>query len=179
MFALSDEDLRRRILGCADGPASFNAEISASGGHVVSCDPLYRFCAVEIRQRIDETFQKVIEQTRDNADEFVWNERISDVAALGRIRMKAMQQFLADYKHGKAKGRYVVAELPALPFEDQSFEIAVCSHFLFLYSEQFSEDFHVQSIRELCRVSQDVRLFPLLELGSNPSRHVCARWFPD
>jgi hypothetical protein len=25
MFALSEEDLGRRVLGCADGPASFNA----------------------------------------------------------------------------------------------------------------------------------------------------------
>jgi hypothetical protein len=26
MFVLSSDDLRLRILGCADGPASFNAE---------------------------------------------------------------------------------------------------------------------------------------------------------
>ena len=85
-----------------------------------------------------------------------------------------MRQFLADYGAGKAAGRYVEAELPALPFEDDTFDLAVCSHFLFLYSDLLSEDFHVESIRELCRVSREVRLFPLLELGSVPSRHAQA-----
>lgn len=50
----------------------------------------------------------------------------------------------------------------------------VCSHFLFLYSEQLPQSFHEESIRELCRVGRDVRIFPLLELGSVPSRHVVA-----
>jgi len=32
MFAFSATDSRKRILGCGDGPASFNAELSNSGG---------------------------------------------------------------------------------------------------------------------------------------------------
>jgi hypothetical protein len=31
MFALTEEQFRMRILGCADGPASFNAEATALG----------------------------------------------------------------------------------------------------------------------------------------------------
>ena len=31
MFALSDDDLTLRILGCGDGPASFNAEANRRG----------------------------------------------------------------------------------------------------------------------------------------------------
>lgn len=45
MFALSDEDLNRRILGCGDGPAAFNAGLTGRGGSVVSVDPLYAFSA--------------------------------------------------------------------------------------------------------------------------------------
>jgi hypothetical protein len=41
MFTLTDEDLNLKILGCADGPASFNAEMRQRGKEVVSCDPLY------------------------------------------------------------------------------------------------------------------------------------------
>ncbi len=29
MFALSEEELQKRILGCGDGPASFNAEMTS------------------------------------------------------------------------------------------------------------------------------------------------------
>jgi hypothetical protein len=32
MFSLGDDDLSRRILGCGDGPASFNQELTARGG---------------------------------------------------------------------------------------------------------------------------------------------------
>ncbi|MEJ2690734.1 MAG: SAM-dependent methyltransferase, partial [Deltaproteobacteria bacterium] len=32
MFALSKADLQGRILGCGDGPASFNASLSRQGG---------------------------------------------------------------------------------------------------------------------------------------------------
>src|SRR4051812_14376684 len=43
MFVLSDADLSSISLAVADGPASFNAELARRGGHVTSCDPLYRF----------------------------------------------------------------------------------------------------------------------------------------
>ena len=70
------------------------------------------------------------------------------------------------------QGRYVDADLPHLPFADRQFDLAVCSHLLFLYSEQLSLDFHFASILELCRVASEVRIFPLLELGSKTSRHL-------
>ena len=51
MFALSEADLQLRVLGCADGPASFNAEATRQGTRAISCDPLYRLSAKEIRDR--------------------------------------------------------------------------------------------------------------------------------
>jgi hypothetical protein len=56
----------------------------------------------------------------------------------------------------------------------QAFDLALCSHFLFLYSEQCDTTFHVQSIIELSRTASEVRIFPLLELGARPSRHLPA-----
>ncbi len=85
-----------------------------------------------------------------------------------------MEEFLRDFAQGKAEGRYVEGDLPHLPFADGEFDIAVCSHLLFLYSEQLSADFHVAAIQELCRVATEVRIFPLLELGSKESRHLNA-----
>ena len=171
MFSLSRTDLRKRILGCGDGPASFNASLAGQGGQVVSVDPLYRFSPQDVRKRIDATYGEVLEQTRMNRHEFIWTT-IPSVEALGRIRRDAMEQFLADFSQCAQQGRYIAGELPYLPFADRQFGLAVCSHLLFLYSEQLSEDFHLASIRELCRVADEVRIFPLLELGAKPSRHV-------
>jgi hypothetical protein len=173
MFALTGGDLDRAIVGCGDGPASFNAGLTRRGGHIVSVDPLYRFSQDEIRERIRQTGAEVLEQTRKNAHEFIWTT-IESVEELGRLRTAAMGEFLSDYPAGLAEKRYVDGELPHLPFPDNAFDLALCSHFLFLYSEQLSEDFHVESIEELCRIASEARIFPLLELGSRKSRHVDA-----
>jgi hypothetical protein len=103
MFALTEADLRGRILGCADGPASFNAEATRRGSHVVSCDPLYTFDESEIRERITATSQEVLEQTRQKQHEFVWTT-IKSIEDLSRLRAKAMEEFLADYEAGKREG---------------------------------------------------------------------------
>jgi hypothetical protein len=172
MFALTDADLdTMNILGCADGPASFNAEATRRGDSITSCDPMYQFNVVEMRQRISETYDKIIDETRKNSDDFVWTT-IKSVDELGRLRMAAMRMFLDDYEMGKEEGRYIEASLPTLPFVDAEFDLALCSHFLFLYTAQLSEDFHRAAIRELCRVAHEVRVFPLLDLGGKPSPYV-------
>jgi hypothetical protein len=168
MFALTDADFGGRILGCGDGPASFNAEATRLGTRVVSCDPIYRYSAAQLRDRIEATCTEILEQTRRNSDEFVWTT-IHSVDELARVRMAAMNEFLDDYPQGKADGRYVDAELPTLPFADGTFDLALSSHFLFLYSEQLGEAFHRAAIKEMCRVAREVRIFPLLALGAVPS----------
>ena len=171
MFALTDADLASRIVGCGDGPAGFNAEATRKGTRVVSCDPIYAFSASEIRGRIAASSLDIIQQTRQNKHDFVWTS-ITSPEELLDVRMQAMELFLADYDLGKAEGRYVTAELPLLPFEDGSFDLAVCSHFLFLYSQQLGEPFHHTAIKELCRVAKEVRIFPLLALGGIGSSYV-------
>jgi SAM-dependent methyltransferase len=171
MFALSDGDLRLKILGCGDGPASFNAEATRLGSRVTSCDPLYGFSRADISERISRTYDEVLEQTRRNEHEFVW-KAITSVEDLGRVRMSAMTTFLEDFDVGRANGRYVDAELPSLPFSDDSFDLALCSHLLFLYSTQLGEGFHHEAVRELCRVALEVRIFPLLMLDGTRSSFV-------
>jgi hypothetical protein len=171
MFALTEADLQLRILGCADGPASFNAESARRGTAVVSVDPLYRLDSETIRDRIAATYDRILEQTQRNISQFVW-DAIPSLDELGRVRMQAMQTFLDDYDLGKRQGRYMDAELPSLPFPDKSFDLALCSHFLFLYTEQLSEAFHRSAILELCRLAHEVRIFPLLALDGRPSTHV-------
>jgi hypothetical protein len=177
MFALSDADLRLRILGCADGPASFNAESTRRGAAVISIDPLYRLDTGTIRDRMPATYDQMLEQAQRNRQQFVW-DTIQSVEELGRIRMQSMQVFLDDYDLGKRQGRYVDAELPSIAFPDKSFDLALCSHFLFLYTEHLPEVFHRSAILELCRVAWEVRIFPLLALDGGISRYV-ARMVDD
>jgi SAM-dependent methyltransferase len=171
MFALTDQDLEGTILGCGDGPASFNAEGTRRGLTIVSCDPLYRVDAAAIRTQIDSTYEQIMEQMRRNMSDYVWTT-IPSLDALGHTRLQAMQTFLSDYDGGKAQRRYIDAELPTLPFDTASFDLAVCSHLLFLYSMQLTSEFHRAALDELCRVAREVRMFPLVELGGTPSPHV-------
>ncbi len=78
--------------------------------------------------------------------------------------MSAMENFLADFDTGKQEGRYIAGELPSLPFDNGQYDIALSSHFLFLYSAQLSAEFHLQALQEMLRVSREVRVFPLLTL---------------
>jgi len=171
MFNLDDEDLNGTILGCADGPASFNAEMHRRGRRVISCDPIYRFTKQQLSARIEHACAEIVKQTRKNIDNFVWSS-ISSIEELCEIRFSAMRKFLDDYQEGKEHERYIDAELPILPFVDGAFDIALCSHFLFLYSDRLSLEFHRKSVLQLSRVANDVRIFPLIDLDLRSSPHV-------
>jgi hypothetical protein len=171
MFALSAEDLERKILGCADGPAAFNAEMHRQGKRVVSFDPLYQFDAAAIRRRVTATAPEMIRQAKENAHRFVW-ERIKSPEHMAELRLGSMEIFLADYEIGKTQGRYVNESLPRLSFHDGQFDLALCSHFLFLYSHELTLEFHLQAIRELSRVAGEVRIFPVLGMDGEISPHV-------
>ncbi|MCB1917491.1 MAG: hypothetical protein KDG52_17485 [Rhodocyclaceae bacterium] len=168
MFALDERGRELRILGCGDGPAAFNAEATRRGWQVISCDPIYRFDGDALRARIIATRDEVLRQTRDNAGQFVWHT-IRSIEELARVRQAAMDAFLADYGEGRAAGRYREAALPRLPFADGSFDLALCSHLLFLYSGQLDLAFHLAAVRELYRVAGELRIFPLLDLDGRPS----------
>jgi SAM-dependent methyltransferase len=171
MFALSLGDLDSRLLDCGGGPASFNAELAARGKRVVSCDPLYRFAAGQIAARVDETHPVMVAGMEAERERFVWTDAGSP-ARLGERRLAIMRRFLADYEAGPAQGRYVAAALPALPFGADEFDLALCSHLLFLYSAQLSTDFHLAAIREMLRVAGQARIFPLLDMGGRRSAHL-------
>jgi len=166
MFSLSDSDLEKSILGCADGPACFNAELFARGGNVVSADPVYQFDSSQIRSRIDQVYPQIIAQLTKNKSDYIWG-KIASIEALAETRMNAMNKFLSDYEAGKASGRYINASLPVLPFADTEFKLALCSHYLFLYSEHIDQQQHISSMRELCRVASEVRVYPLITIGNN------------
>ncbi len=171
MFALADKDLDRTIIGIGDGPASFNAEMSALGKSVVSVDPLYVFSAAEIEEQFYAVLDNITGQVRATPGDWVWSYHRSP-EHLRENRVKVLNAFTADYENGKTQGRYVVGELPALDFERNRFNLALCSHFLFLYSNQLSYEFHRAAVVEMLRLAPEVRIFPLLTLTLTVSPYV-------
>ena len=171
MFNLSSEDLQKRILGVGDGPASFNAEGTIEKYQITSIDPIYQFDGAEIKQRFDAVVDRIINQVIATPNNWVWNYH-KNPQDLKANRIKALETFLADYKQGKQENRYLAQELPHLDFADRSYDLALCSHFLFLYSEHYDRNFHVASIQEILRVSQEVRIFPLLTLMQETSPYL-------
>ena len=171
MFALTPGDLKKMILGCGDGPASFNAELTSHGGSVVSADPVYHFTAGELRSRISEVYDEIMPKMEASKSQYCWDS-VPSVEALGKLRMAAMTRFLEDYEQGKREGRYVMASVPDLPFADQQFDLALCSHFLFLYSAQVDQAQHLMALKELLRVAREVRVYPLVTLQGDQSPHL-------
>jgi hypothetical protein len=171
MFNLSEADLSQKILGCGDGPASFNAEMTKQGYSVTSIDPVYQFSGEQIKQRVQETYEPIISQVKQNPNRYNW-KNFGDADNLGRARLLAMEKFLLDYETGKLAGRYLFQSLPSLELSNRQFDLCLCSHLLFLYSQQLSLDFHVSSILELLRISSEVRIFPLLNLDCKPSPYI-------
>ena len=172
MFQLSDKDFQSKILGCGDGPSSFNCELTKRKGSVTSIDPIYQFTKDAIQKRIDTTSSVVGEQLRAHQNDFIWKD-IGSVDRLIDMRLTAMRNFIEDYENGKNEKRYIDDELPKLSFESDSFDLVLSSHFLFLYSEHFDLQFHIDSILEMCRVSKkEVKIFPLLDLKNRKSEHL-------
>jgi hypothetical protein len=172
MFGLSALDLQEVILDVAGGPAAFNAEAAKLQMQVTSADPIYAFSSASIQARIDATATRIMDGVRAKPDDYNWNAYIPDPDSLYKLRTASMSIFLDDYPAGLEAGRYVNAQLPNLPFLANSYTLALCSHFLFLYSNVLSLEFHLASILEMLRVATEIRIFPLVDLDNQISAHL-------
>src|SRR3990167_473792 len=155
MFDLSDDDLVRTLFNYPAGLSSFNAEMYARQGKVVSGDPLYRLTPLEMSQQADDKIQQLAAELNpmgmsvQSADKKARADRLY-------TGTQAIQQFLSDYSLGRSEKRYQFMQLPTLPFQDFAFDIALCPHGL------FHDDQHAMTaLTELCRVAREVRIFPL------------------
>ncbi len=175
MFQLGGREKCLKILGCGDGPASFNAEWTALGGEVISIDPIYEFSGAQVRQRFEDVRADIMRKVEEAPKKWDWSFHKNPQGLLAN-RVMALESFLADYDEGRRAGRYKIGELPQLDFADNQFDLALCSHLLFLYSNLLSSDFHTAALLELCRVADEVRVFPLLDLRGKKSEHLETVW---
>ncbi len=166
MFKLGEENLSKKIAGFGDGLASFNYEAKQKGYFVTSFDPIYQFSKSELQQRIEEVRVTVMQQIKENMNNYNWTN-IKNLDELENVRMFAMRLFLSDYECGKSENRYICHTLPEkLPYEDNTFDIGLSSHFLLMYTA-LGYDFHIQAMMEMLRVCKEIRIFPIVDLDAN------------
>jgi len=169
-FSLAGVPQAARILDCGGGPSSFCAEWVRRGRRVVAADPVYGSPARDIGRGFEETASRMLEGMRRAHSRFRWTEYGSPEAVVEH-RREALETFLGDFSNG---GSYVAAALPHLPFIDDAFDLVLCSHLLFLYSEELSSAAHVAFFEEMLRVGREVRVYPLRDMNGQPSRHLDA-----
>jgi hypothetical protein len=162
MFSLTGDELRGRILDCPGGAASFTAEVGAHGGRAIACDPQYVLPTAELARRARADLDRGYRYHQGNPDEYVWTF-FRDPEHYLAVRSASIELFTAHFS--ASPGNYVAAGLPALPFPDRGFDLALCSHLLFSYADRLGHDFHLASIRELARVAREVRIHPLVPMG--------------
>ena len=173
LFGLRADQLPGTGLDCGAGPSSFTAEMTRAGVDVRAVDPGYRLEIPAMRRLLTNAEHQIGEALATERDRFVW-DFYGDIDGLLTARRQAADRFFCDYRQGRVTGRYICGELPRLPFSTSRFDLALCSHLLFLYSRELDLEFHLSALSELTRVAAEVRVFPMISLDGTPSPHVDA-----
>ncbi len=152
MFALSEADLALNMLDCRAGASAFAAQLNQQGGQVVATDPLYA--------NSFEHIQDLIKRARQDINNTLLS--VPDVHQFLQEHDDNVEIFLNDFEQGFESQRYQNRKLPSLGFDDERFDLALISHYLFTYTQRLSFDDHMKAILELLRVANEVRIFPLV-----------------
>ena len=168
-FALDLPALKRRdVLDVAAGPSSFVAEACARGIDAVAVDPLYGCPVDSLATHVQLDYARMFAQMRAKPALFRMKS-FPTFEAAEQDRRTAADRFLADYAAHFVHGRYVGGSLPRLPFFDDSFDLVLCAHLLFIYAQRFDFEWHVAACRELARVSAgEVRIHPVCGADGRP-----------
>lgn len=155
-----------RVLDVAAGASSFGAYARRQGIQAVAADPLYTLKPEEMASRGLRELEEASAKLAVLQHVYTWSY-YGSAERHEALRRQSLEQFLEDYGRLCGTEAYVPAALPRLPFADEGFDRVLCSHFLFLYGEQFGEAFHREAVVELVRVTRkggEVRIYPLLDL---------------
>lgn len=152
-----------RVLDCPAGPSSFVARANELGIDAVGADPMYYRGPDALARVARSDFKDMYGRMRAKP-EFLVTKTYPSIDASEIVRGEAMEIFIRDYRKRYPSGRYVAASLPELSFADDTFDVALCGHLLFLYADQFGYAFFREAIRELLRVARkEVRIHPIVD----------------
>jgi hypothetical protein len=169
-FSLDVEALRgKKILDVAGGVSSFTAEARAKGIEVTAFDRIYGADAEEIQKRCEHDLGEVAAAIGSKAV-YCW-DFYKTPEGMRAFRERAYKTFVADYRN--RPGWYVAGELPRLPFADREFDLTLVSYLLLVYEEQLSYEFHLDTLRELMRVTRgEIRIYPIVTFEAEPSKYL-------
>jgi SAM-dependent methyltransferase len=161
MFGLTPADLAAAVLDCCAGGSGFAAETAA---RVVAADPAYALGQHDLAHRVRAALHDGDQIIGAHAEYFDWSW-YGDPVHRTELRTAAARHFLADFR--EHPGRYVAAALPNLPFTTGSFDLVLCSHLLFTWSDLLDAGWHSRALAELIRVARrEVRIYPLVVQGT-------------
>jgi hypothetical protein len=162
MFGLTPADLAvPAVLDCCAGGSSFAAE---TAGRVVAADPAYALDQHDLAGRVRASLREGDQIILEHAGDFDWSWYRTR-AARTQLRAAAAERFLADIR--ARPGRYIAAALPRLPLTTAGFDLVLCSHLLFTWSDLLDADWHHNALAELARVARrEVRVYPTVVQGT-------------
>jgi len=154
----------KKVLDCPSGASSFVSVASSNGLDAKGTDILYEFDIQDIKKQGEASIDKIYE-------DISWMDGFNfdfykSIENHKKYRQKALSEFCKDYN----KEKYFYNTLPKLEFEDKSFDLVLSSHLLFVYDDRFDYEFHKSSILEMLRVSDEVKIFPLVDFKNSHLR---------
>lgn len=166
MFDLHEDELKgRSILDCPAGACSFTAYASSRGLHVTAADIAYQYDADALEAKGTQDLLHAKERLEESTDQYIW-DYYGTLEDHHQMRVEALRRSTEHRRQHPQK--YIYAEFPKLPFADQSFDLTLSAHFLFMYADRLSEQFHEESLTELMRVTrEEIRIYPVVDLSSN------------
>ncbi|KEF37786.1 hypothetical protein M670_03092 [Schinkia azotoformans MEV2011] len=175
MFMLKEGLLRNgRILDIASGASSLTAELNQKGYEAIAVDPLYTLTSEEIYDLGKKEIKIASQKLSQNENLFIW-DNYKSLKHHDEIRERSLNQFIESYREDNNKEKYISATLPFLPFDNDTFSLVFCNHFLFLYREQFDYKFHLDAINEMIRITQkggSILIYPLVDFKDGIYLHL-------
>ncbi|WAH36311.1 class I SAM-dependent methyltransferase [Alicyclobacillus dauci] len=164
MFNLTKEELvGHEVLDCPSGACSFTANANQYNISTTATDIAYYHQVDDLEQKGFQDIEHTMQSMEHVVNNYNW-DFFQSIDGLKRVRTRALTECVSDMKKFGAS-RYVPTTLPQLPFKDKQFDVTLSAHFLFTYADRLDYDFHIQTLKELFRVTrEEIRIFPTVDM---------------
>ncbi len=154
----------------AQQACSFTAVGNKLGLDITACDIAYYHSGEDLKNKGLQDIEHTMENMEKAKINYKW-EYFNDIEALRTHSLSALHDCSNDMK--KSSERYIPVTLPSLPFMNSEFDLLLSAHFLFMYADRLEYQFHIETLKELLRVTkEEIRIFPLVDLEGKRYEHL-------